>query len=207
MTGLLGSGVTELISIVAGSISPTSGTLAIDSHTVSLRSPAVALRHGVGYLAGDRTTVAFADMSVRENVTISALGRWFGRLGLIGRSRERSEAKSVLDRLSVKVDAEQPISTLSGGNQQRALVGRLIASDVQCLILNEPTVGVDIHARQTLWDAVKDLATDRTVIVASGEPEELVALCDRVICLRHGAVSAVLDGDAISVEAITHAVT
>ncbi|MFM0757352.1 sugar ABC transporter ATP-binding protein [Paraburkholderia strydomiana] len=207
ITGLLGSGVTELIGMVAGSLRPDSGQILIDGSPVSLLSPADALKHGVGYLAGDRTTAAFPAMSVRENVTISALQRWFGVLGLVSRDREARETEAVLKALSVTVDPEQRISNLSGGNQQRALVGRLLASASQCLILDDPTVGVDIAARATLWAAVRELSRGRTIVVASSEAEELVALCDRVVCLRHGGVSQVLEGDGVTVEAITHAVS
>ena len=103
-------------------------------------------------------------------------------------------------------DHERNISALSGGNQQRALVSRLLAADAPVLILDEPTVGVDIRARGELWSALRGLADDRVVIVASGDPEELAALADRVVCIRHGEVAAVLTGDEISERSITAAI-
>ena len=207
ITGLLGSGVTELIGIVVGSVAPLSGSLEFNRVPQHFKSPADALRAGVGYLAGDRTSVAFSDMSVRENVTISALDKWFGKLGIVRRTAECSKASDILERLGVKVPEEGLISNLSGGNQQRALVGRLVAADVPCIVLDEPTVGVDVHARRTLWATIRSLADSCTVIVASSEPEELVAMCDRVLCIRDGRIAHELEGSSMTAEAITHAIT
>jgi ABC-type sugar transport system ATPase subunit len=103
-------------------------------------------------------------------------------------------------------DAERPIGALSGGNQQRALVSRLIAADARVLVLDEPTVGVDVRARSELWDAVRQLAHDRIVVICSSEPEELVALCDRVFCIRHGSVASVLAGAVLTETEIARAV-
>ena len=206
VTGLLGSGVTELVRILVGAERPRSGTVRIGGTDRTLASPADALDHGVGYLAGDRTLAALPGMSIRENVSLAALARWFGRLGLLRRREERARVDSHLGALSVTAHAERPLGSLSGGTQQRALVARLLAADAGVLVLDEPTVGVDVGARGELWDALRAIASERTVIVASSEPEELVALCDRVVCIRDGRVVAVLEGAAIDEDEITHAV-
>lgn len=207
VAGLLGSGVAELIAMFSGTTKPSQGHILIDGRQVLLTSPAAALAEGIGYLAGDRTTVAFREMSVRENVTISALRQWFGLFGLVRPGLEKAAAAKALAAVDVSVDAELPINTLSGGNQQRALVSRVIAADSRVLILNDPTVGVDIGARATLWKTLKDLAVGRTIIVASSEAEELTALCDTVVCLRNGRVVAVLEGDEVTVASITQAIS
>ncbi|SNT12447.1 sugar ABC transporter ATP-binding protein [Rhodococcoides kyotonense] len=206
ITGLLGSGVVELVSVLAGSTAPRSGVVRIDGRQVRLKTPADALALGVGYLAGDRTAAAMTEMTVRENVALAATAR-LSRWGIISKRREKAECDSVTDRLKVEAGSEAVMSSLSGGNQQRALVGRLIAADVDVLVLDEPTVGVDIHAREALWKAITDVAVDKCVIVASTDPDELVALCDRVVCLLHGEVAAILEKNEISVSAITAAVT
>jgi ABC-type sugar transport system ATPase subunit len=206
LTGLLGSGVAELVSVIVGAQQPAAGSLEVHGRPVSLGSPAQALHRGVGYLPGDRARSAFTTLPIRENVSLPALRRWFGRLGLVRRTKERALVAGPLGVLSVTGGQELPISALSGGNQQRALVARLIAADVDVIVLDEPTVGVDIRARAQLWGAVRALAEDRTVIVASSDPEELAALCDRVVCIRHGRVAAVLEGEAISEHAITDAI-
>jgi ABC-type sugar transport system ATPase subunit len=206
VTGLLGSGVTELVRILVGAERPRSGTVRIGGADCTLASPADALDHGVGYLAGDRTLAALPGMSIRENVSLAALARWFGRLGLLRKRDERARVDHHLAALSITAHAERPLGSLSGGTQQRALVARLLAADAAVLVLDEPTVGVDVGARWELWDAVRAIASERTVIVASSEPEELVALCDRVVCIRDGRVVSILEGAAIDEDDITHAV-
>ncbi|WP_051472043.1 sugar ABC transporter ATP-binding protein [Patulibacter minatonensis] len=206
ITGLLGSGVTEAVQLLVGERRPETGTVRIDGVDVVLRSPAAALSRGVGYLAGDRTRAALTAMTIRENVSLSALQRWCGRIGLLRPASERARTAAALDVLSVQGDQERPLGALSGGNQQRALVSRLIAAEVRVLVLDEPTVGVDVGARAQLWSAVRELAVDHTVVVASSEPEELVAMCDRVVCIRHGAVSAILTDATLTEHAITSAV-
>jgi ABC-type sugar transport system ATPase subunit len=206
VTGLLGSGVAELVRILVGAERPRSGTVRIGGTDRRLFSPADALDHGVGYLAADRTLAALPAMSIRENVSLAALARWFGRLGLLRKRKERARVDSHLRALSVTAHAESLLGSLSGGTQQRALVARLLAAEAAVLVLDEPTVGVDVGARRELWEAVRTIASERTVIVASSEPEELVALCDRVVCIRDGRVASVLEGAAIHEDAITHAV-
>jgi ABC-type sugar transport system ATPase subunit len=206
ITGLLGSGVTELVGFLVGAQAPTQGEVVLDGEPLTLRSPADALRQSIGYLPGDRTKAAFATMSIRSNVSIGALDSWFGRLGLLRGAKEESGVAAALAVLSVKGDAQRPISVLSGGNQQRALVARLIAADARILVLDEPTVGVDVRARAELWGAVRELAHDRVVVVASSEPDELVALCDRVVCIHDGRVAAVLEGDRVTEAAIAGAI-
>lgn len=207
LTGLMGSGVAELVDMIVGVTWPTKGTITIDGAEVGYRSPAGALAHGIGYLAADRSEAAFRGMSIRENVTISALGRWFGRLGIIRPTRERKQARAHLLSVSVHGDSERPLALLSGGNQQRALLARLIAADTRILVFNEPSVGVDVAARAEVWALMRSLIADRVLVVASSEPEELVALCDRVVCIKHGVVAVVLEGAQVTEEAIAHAIS
>lgn len=207
VTGLLGSGVSEVVAIMTGKARATSGELRVGGRPVALRSPAAALERGIGFASGDRGRVALPRLSVGDNVAISALRLWFGRLGVLSRGREHARTEPNLRRFSVRASPSQPLSTLSGGNQQRVLMARLVAADAQVLVLEEPTVGVDINARHQIWEAIRSLAAaDRTVIVASSEPEELVAVCDHVVCLRQGSVSATLDGAAISGGRIARAI-
>ncbi|UTI62345.1 sugar ABC transporter ATP-binding protein [Paraconexibacter antarcticus] len=206
ITGLLGSGVTELVGFLVGAQAPADGEVVLGGEPLALRSPADALRRSIGYLPGDRTKAAFATMSIRSNVSIGALDSWFGRFGLLRNAKEESGVAAALSVLSVEGDAQRPISVLSGGNQQRALVARLLAADARILVLDEPTVGVDVRARAELWGAVRELAHDRVVVVASSEPDELVALCDRVVCIRDGRVAAVLEGDRVTEAAIAGAI-
>jgi ABC-type sugar transport system ATPase subunit len=207
IAGILGSGVSEAISLLTGCTRPTIGTIRFQGRPVVLRSPATALAHGIGYLAEARSRTAFRSMTVRENVSITALTRWFGRGGLLRRRIERERVDTALRMLSVDGDPGRPLSALSGGNQQRALVARLLAADVSVLVIDEPTVGVDVQARAELWASLRTLADTRAIVVASSYPEELVAICDRVACIKNGVVSAELVGDAITEPGIVHAIT
>ena len=206
VTGLLGSGVTELVGVIAGAVQPDAGSVTLDGVSVALRSPADALDHGIGYLPGDRTTAAMPEMNVRENVTLSALQRW-AKLGVVSARRERRATAGILGDLEVAASQNLKITALSGGNQQRALVGRLIASGVKVILLDEPTVGVDVAARLALWNVIEDLARTCVVIVASSEPEELAALCDQVFVVKDGTVSDRLVGSDLTIEGITHSMT
>ncbi len=206
VTGLLGSGVAEVVATIVGATRPLAGEVRIDGELVSMRSPADALDYGVGYLAGNRANAAFPTLRIRENVSLAALRKWFGRLGIINRGVERARVAERLAALSVDVNPERLLGTLSGGNQQRALVARLLGAEVRMIVLDEPTVGVDIGAREELWDAVRALATDYTVILSSSEPDELTAVCDRVVCIRAGSVSSVLKGESITEQGITRAI-
>lgn len=207
VAGLLGSGDDELVSFLVGAKTPAGGTIRIGGESRLFRSPADALQTGVCYLAGERTITTFPALSIRENVSVSALWKWFGRLGLIVRSREQNLVSQPLATLSVDADTRRSLATLSGGNQQRALIGRLIAADAPIIVIKEPTIGVDIRARQELWDAVKGLAAGRTVVIASSEPEELLAMCDRVLCIRRGHLVAELEGTHLTKHAITAAIS
>ncbi len=206
VTGLLGSGVSEVVGIVTGTAQPGSGELRVAGHRVTLKSPEAALKLGIGFASGDRSRVVLPHLSVGDNVAISALRVWFGRLGLLSRRAEVAKTVPHLDRFSVRASARAPLTTLSGGNQQRVLMARLMAAEAQVLVLEEPTVGVDINARHQIWEVIRSLAADRTVIVASGEFEELEALCDRVVCLRDGRVSATLEGESIAEGTIARAI-
>lgn len=205
LTGLLGSGVSELVGIIGGSVRPLAGTMALGGRTISPRSPADALALGIGTVTGDRSRSALLSRTVRDNVSVTALRKWFGWLGVIRRGEERRRVGAALDSLSVHGDPERPLSALSGGNQQRVLVSRLLAADLEVMIFDDPTVGVDVASRAQLWEELRALAESRVVLVASGEPEELMGVCDRVVCIHDGRMSDVLEGVEITEVAIARA--
>lgn len=206
VTGLLGSGIDEFLGVIAGITKPTGGAIELEGERLHPSSPAAALRHGIGYLGEDRSLTSLQNLTIRENASLSSLRKLAGLGGFLTRAHERRGVDSRLADLSVTADPERAMSTLSGGNQQRVLMARLLTADLKVILITEPTVGVDIRARQELWDAVGVMSAGRVVIVASSEPEELMAMCDRVICLARGQVSAVLDSSELSERTITHAI-
>jgi ABC-type sugar transport system ATPase subunit len=194
-----------MVDILSGSGGPSSGRLVLDGKEVSPRTPADALCAGIGMVTGDRAKSALLSRSIRENVSVTALRTWFGRLGLIRLQQERTRVASNLSSLSVQGDPERPLTALSGGNQQRVLVSRLLAADLDVMLFDNPTVGVDIASRAQLWRELRALAENRIVIVASSEADELMGVCDRVVCLHGGEVSEILERGAITERALTSA--
>ncbi len=205
LAGTLGSGVEDLVEFLIGSRKPSSGSITIGGKPCVFRTPRSAIHSGIGYITGKRTRIAFTDLSVRENVTISGLRKWTS-YGLIRRRSESGEVQTQLRNLGVSVGPEQRFGSLSGGNQQRVLLIRWLASVSEVLILDDPTVGVDIKARSELWSVLQDLAHSRMIIIASNDIAELTALCDRVICFRAGKIVAELSGQHLTERAITEAI-
>jgi ABC-type sugar transport system ATPase subunit len=202
ITGLLGSGVAELVAVISGSTKPLSGKMSLGGSTITARSPADALSCGIGTVTGDRARSAMLSQTIRENVSVTALRKWFGRAGVIRGAEERRRVGQALGSLSVVGDPERSLTALSGGNQQRVLVSRLLAADLRVMVFDDPTVGVDIASRAELWRELQSLAAGRVIVVASGEAEELIGVCHRVICIRNGEVSGILEGDAITEHAL-----
>jgi ribose transport system ATP-binding protein len=196
-TGLVGSGVEDVLAVIAGVRSPEAGELEIDGVPVRLRTPADALGVGVGYIAGSRASAGLRDLSVRENVVVSSLDR-AARLGLTNRVAQRRRAHGFVDNLGLGDRLEDPLANLSGGNQQKAIVARLLAAEVQIMVLDDPTAGVDVRARADLHGLLRQLADQgRTVIVRSSEPEEFIAFADRVHVLAGGRLVETFAGDGL----------
>jgi ABC-type sugar transport system ATPase subunit len=126
--------------------------------------------------------------------------------GFINRARERERTSAVLQHMGLAERSQRPLSSLSGGNRQKALIARAMFANARTLAFADPTVGVDFHARQELHGLLRDLANDgRAILVSSSEPEELTAMADRVIVLRRGKLAATLVGPEISLESLTRA--
>jgi ribose transport system ATP-binding protein len=205
--GLAGSGVEELLGIVGGAIQPASGTVTVGQEQRRFATPADAIGAGVAYLPADRTEAALLGISVTTNVLLSRT-RDASRGGFLNRAAERRATGSVLGRLRLGQHAAKPLSALSGGNRQRALIARSMFAQAQILVFADPTVGVDFRARAEIHELVRTLAAEgKTVLVSSSEPEEIVMLADRVVVLRNGEVATTLDGDAVSLGSLTRAAT
>jgi ABC-type sugar transport system ATPase subunit len=203
--GLHGSGRSELLRLLAGAQAPTAGTLEVlDGRP--LRSPRDAAQRGVGYLPEGRQLMIFGDLDVTANTTIAVL-RAINRL-LTKQARERSLVAEVASRVRLVGAPDAPVATLSGGNQQKVCLARWLVGDVPLLVLDEPTLGIDVAARAEVHDLLRELAgAGKTVIVASAEPEELVSLCDRVIVMVEGSIARELRApfDADTVVAASYA--
>jgi ABC-type sugar transport system ATPase subunit len=191
IAGLVGSGQSELASALAGARARTGGTVLIDDRPAAMSSPREAIRAGIGLLPQDRKAHGFIpDLSVAANITLASLPM-FSRLAVRNERRETHEARRLADRLGMKISSVgQPMKTLSGGTQQKAIFARWLVRSVRLLICDEPTRGVDVAAKEDIYELLRDFAAaGGTVILASSElPEAL--MCDRVLVMASGRLVA-----------------
>jgi ABC-type sugar transport system ATPase subunit len=203
--GLEGHGQAAFLECVAGLRQLIGGSVNAGGDVI--RSAAKARRCGVAFLPRDRKTEGiFAPLTVMHNVTISCLDS-LSRLGLLSRKRSVKLAGDVIARNKVKTaGTEVPISSLSGGNQQKALLGRLIATRPKVLVLNDPMRGVDLGAKRDLYSLLSELANeDMSILMLSTELAELCLLCDRVLVFHDHRLAAEIDHKALNEHALIEA--
>ncbi|MBK3640330.1 sugar ABC transporter ATP-binding protein [Streptomyces sp. MBT33] len=191
LAGSSASGKIELAEAFAGLRAPTGGTARLDGEPLTFGSVPAALAAGVGCVPRDRHDQGLVrSMSVGDNTTMSVLDR-LGRFGFIGTDRRRGFAAELIDRLDIHTEGpEQPVSDLSGGNAQKVVMARALASDPRLLVLINPTAGVDVKSKESLLARVDSAREDGTaVLVVSDELDDL-RRCDRVLVLFHGRVVA-----------------
>jgi ABC-type sugar transport system ATPase subunit len=188
IAGLPGSGVEDVFQVLAARSRPESGHVRIGDTAVS--SPRIAARLGVGLLPASRADAALVTEPVIENLSLPALDR-LGRFGVFTVAAARRAAAPVIEKLSLRPVAERLMGQLSGGNQQRVLVGAKLLASPRFLLLEDPTVGVDVAARADLHELLWTLADDGMgLLVGSSDPEELLGLCDRIVAMHRGRVVA-----------------
>lgn len=190
IAGLPGSGREHLLPAIVGEIGRRVGHVEVNGRRIV--DPQTGLRAGVGYMNGNRRRAIIGSLDVASHVSLPALSK-FARAGVVRRRREAEAVESALARVSVKGSSRRPLTSLSGGNQQRALLARWFAADVSVLLVDEPAVGVDVGARASLLQELRSYADRGAVLIASSDPEDLADVCDRVVCLREGRVSVELD--------------
>jgi ribose transport system ATP-binding protein len=190
LAGLLGSGRTELLETLYG-VAPggaRSGRIVLQGKEIQPAGPRDALRHGIGFVPEDRRASGLVLFhSILANTVVSSLPA-YGRLGVIARRLERAASVRMADRLRLKFGRLQDeVGTLSGGNQQKVVFGRMLLTNPRLLLLDEPTRGVDIGAKSEIYRLLGELAGQGIgVLLASSELPELVGVCDRVVVLRDG---------------------
>jgi ribose transport system ATP-binding protein len=192
--GLVGAGRTETVRAIFGADPLVAGTVLVDGKHLQPGSPEQAVRAGLGLLTEDRKELGLlASLSIRENVTIADLSA-VTRLGVISKRQEASLVNNLVPRLSLKYQSiEQPISSLSGGNQQKVLLSRWLATKAKVLLLDEPTKGVDVGAKADIYTIIGDLAAQGLgIVVVSSYLPELLGICDRVIVLHDFGVTGEL---------------
>jgi rhamnose transport system ATP-binding protein len=205
--GLVGAGRTDVARAIFGVAPATSGTVAINGKTVSIRQPSQAIDLGLAYVSEDRAISGiFRTLSVEENIT-AAVPRQIAPTGVIRRAVEKALASDSVRKLRIRLASlRQPIGELSGGNQQKAILARWLLTDPSVLILDEPTRGIDIGVKAEFYDMIGELAAGgRAILLISSELPELLALCDRVLVMSEGRLTANIPRAEATQETIMHA--
>ncbi|MGW7065508.1 sugar ABC transporter ATP-binding protein [Streptomyces sp. NPDC054855] len=190
LAGLVGSGRSEILETIYGARKPSAGQVTMSGKTLKPGSVRAAVRAGLGLAPEERKAQALLMLeSVTNNVSVSSMSR-FSRGGWLDRGAERKAAQSATRELSLRPDnPTAPVRTLSGGNQQKAVLARWLLRGCRVLLLDEPTRGVDIGARAELYSVIRRLADDGlAVLLVSSEVPEVLGLADRVLVLREGRV-------------------
>ena len=210
LAGLRGQGHEATGRAIAGIVQPSSGSIHLGLEPASYRDPRSAIAAGVGFTSGKRAEESIANaMSVRENLFLNPLN--FGRrtFTVTSPAAERREAAQVLEGFDVKPrDPDRDIGTLSGGNQQKVVLARSAERGFRVLVLEEPTIGVDIGAKSEIYRMLMHGAAGGTpCVVISSDLDELVQICHRVLAFSAGMIVAELEGGDLTVETLTHAVS
>jgi ABC-type sugar transport system ATPase subunit len=192
IAGLMGAGRTELLECLFGSSpEPPVGRILLDGREIKFRHPSEARRAGVALVTEDRKRLGlFSQMTVGENITLCTLIETV-RAGLVSGRRERGLAEKVVDDLSVRTSGvDAAITSLSGGNQQKTIIGRWLLTRPKVLLLDDPTRGIDVGAKAELYRLMNQLCRDGLgIIVTSSELPELLTLCDRILVLCEGRLT------------------
>jgi ribose transport system ATP-binding protein len=198
-SGLVGAGRTELAQAIFGFLRPDSGRLEMNGREVPIRSPRNSIARGIGLLPEDRKSASTIEtMSVRENLSIVVLPK-LRRALFVNRAEEKRIAGRFVDLLRIKIsDIEEPIYNLSGGNQQKVMLARWLATKVGVLIVDEPTQGVDVGAKAEIHKLLRSLVEEGVaVVVISSDLPEVLSISDRILVMRAGRI----EGELYSAEA------
>ena len=194
--GLVGSGRTRLARTLFGLEPATGGTLEVAGRPVSVRAPADAIALGIGYLGEDRAAGIVPRMTLAENITLASLPR-LGRGALLATGQERQLARRFADELGIRAPLDRRAETLSGGNQQKLVLARWLCSGARVLVLDDPTRGIDVGAKEEVFRLVRRLAGDGAAILyLTSETREARELADRVLIMAGGRIVRSVDPDA-----------
>jgi ribose transport system ATP-binding protein len=201
IAGMVGTGRTEIVRALFGVDPRAGGSVRREDKGLEIRNPTEAIAAGMGFLTEDRQRTGLAlSLSVAHNVSVAGLDR-LGRV-FLNLARERRLVQSLVDRLSVKTPSlAQEVRFLSGGNQQKVVLAKWLFKDVDILVIDEPTHGIDVNTKAEIHRWMREFAAGgKAIIMVSSEMPEVIALADRVMVMRGGAVAATLSGEEITEE-------
>ena len=205
ITGLVGAGRSELFQTIFGILKADSGKIILEGEEINLNSPWTALKKGIGYIPESRQTQGLVlEKKVSENITLPLLKNFTNKLGIINTKKQSSLVHDLIDKLDVRPkDENLTASQLSGGNQQKVVIAKWIATNPKILIVDEPTNGVDIGAKADIHKILRELAKNGTsIIVISSELPEILSISDRILVMRKGCISGEFKNSNLTQEAI-----
>lgn len=200
LAGLRGSGRTEILKGIAGIEPAEEGWISVDGKTRRLTQPCQALQAGIVYLPEDRENEGIiSGLSVRENLSLNSLSR-VSRCGVLNKRLEKEFTAGIVDALGIKTASpEQEVYQLSGGNKQKVVVGRIAATQPRVVLLDEPTKGVDISAKEGILTIVRErLSQTAGIIITSPGLDDLLEVCDRILILYRGEITGELSRNDFS---------
>ena len=196
ITGLIGSGRTELALSLFGLNKPDSGQIILEGKPVAINSSDDAVKLGVGYLPEDRLLQGlFVEKSIGTNIIVTVVKRLLNKLKLISAEKRQDVESKWINALKIKTpSAKLPVSSLSGGNQQRVVLAKWLATDLKLFILDGPTIGIDIASKSNIHDIIRDFAREGVgIILISDEIPEVLQHCNRVLVMREGKIVAQIE--------------
>ncbi len=209
VAGLVGAGRTEMLRTLFGVDAPVSGSIEVDGKRVELKSPKDAIAAGVALVPEDRKQQGVVlDMMIRQNIGLASLHQ-HSRAGFLNFAAEQQQSAEMSQRLRVKAPADTyRVGNLSGGNQQKVVLGKWLAMKPRVLLLDEPTRGIDVGAKQEIYQLMDELAGQGIAILfVSSELEEVIGMSDRVIVMHEGRITGELSREQLSEESIMHLAT
>jgi len=203
--GLMGAGRTEVGRAIFGADPMDSGEIYVQGKRVRIKSPSDAVRHSIAYLSEDRKRFGVTlGMDVESNIVLAAFGKFLGFLGWVNRARTHATAAHFVEMLSIRTPGlQQKVQNLSGGNQQKIVVGKWLTADTNILIFDEPTRGIDVGAKSEIYKLLNDLARQgKSIIMISSELPEILRMSHRVIVMCEGRVTGELSSAEATQEKI-----
>lgn len=200
LAGLVGAGRSELVRVIYGAEPLESGTIRVNGEIREIRTPSDAMEYGIGLIPENRKEEGcFLEQEIRWNVVINSV-KSISRGIIVDRKRENSIAREFREELNIKTPSlRQRVKNLSGGNQQKVVIAKSLAADMQILIFDEPTRGIDVGAKQEIYQLMCRLVAEgRSIIMISSEMEELLGMSDRIIVLSEGRITGELQKNEFS---------
>jgi len=210
VAGLVGAGRTEMLQVLFGIEPAASGTVRVGGKAVSLSSPVDAIRAGLALVPENRKQQGLVlEMAVRTNIGLPGLRRYRKTLGFLNSQREGADTEKMIEKLRIRTPGErQIVQYLSGGNQQKVVLGKWLALQPEVLLLDEPTRGIDVGAKQEIYRLMEELAEQGVAILfVSSEMEEILGMSDRTLVMHEGRITGELTRDQLTEDAVMQLAT